>query len=50
MAMFDWIEMHIIDMVGEIVLVAQRVLPKATLPDFAFALSPMARRNEFVCG
>lgn len=37
MAVFDWVEMSVVDMPGVVGIIAYRVLPKPTLPKRVFA-------------
>ena len=45
--MFDWVDMDVVDVTGEIVLVANGMLPLAPLPDATLAFGGAAIGNPF---
>ena len=49
-AVFDRIDVDVIDMPGEIVFVRDQVFPEATLPDAAFGFVEAAWRTPFAGG
>lgn len=48
MAMLDWIEVDVIDVVGPVAIIADRVLPEAPVPDAALALLAPSSRQRLV--
>src|SRR6187431_2576526 len=48
-SMLDWIDMNVVDVAGQIVLIADRVLPIAPLPDAALTFGSATGRNSLTC-
>ena len=47
-AVFDWVVMDIIHVVGHVALVPNQMFPKSPLPDACFAFVRYARRGRYM--